>query len=290
MPKTLTKKPVVQTTGTTHSFVYNDKKHSYRFDGDRMTGVTTILGVVNKEALKLWYAKQALERVWAGRDMLKTMTDSDLRACLLAAVSGADDIKDNSASIGKEAHKWCELHDKGLQTSDDLNLTELAENYLKWKAENVEKVLFVEKPLFSIKEFVAGTPDRGYLMKNGQNLIGDTKFTGGIYDRLYFAQMTAYRMMFEEMADMTDTSIRLEYEDHVEEYASVQEYLQSLGDVKWNGGVVIRQGTPVPDQSDKLFPKREVNFKNDFEIAYSFDYKGDLSIFLSALEIYRRNN
>lgn len=273
-------------------FVYNDLKHEYRIEGtkdSRMTGNTTVLSVVNKDALKLWYAKMGLEAVWANRDKLKDMTEKELKAFLIDCVESADNRKDNSASLGKYAHKYCELVDKGMTPNADMEIISLAQNYLFWRANNVKKILFVEKPLFSLKYFVAGTPDRGFLMNDGKALIGDTKFTGGIYDRLYFAQMAGYRMMLEEMATIKGVAVRLEYEDHTENYNSVEDYLNSLGAVKWEGGVIIRQGTPLEDQSDKLWPKREKNYKEDFEVAYSFDYEGDLSIFLSAHNIYKKN-
>lgn len=271
------------------TFVYNDIKHKYWLEDSLMTGNTTVLNTVNKETLKLWYAKMTAEEVWANREKLRGMTDAELKAFLITAVESADNRKDNSASIGKYAHKYCELIDKGEKVEGDPEIVRLAMNYLAWRLDNVEKILFVEKPLFSIEHFVAGTPDRGFQMKDGKCLIGDTKFTGGIYDRLYFAQMAGYRMMLEEMATMQDVSVRLEYEDRVEEYATVQDYLQSLGSIKWEGGVILRQGTPIEDQSDKLFPKWDKDYKTDFEVAYSFDYEGDLSIFLSALNIYRKN-
>lgn len=276
----------------TKTFVYNDLKHEYRIESAknaRMTGNTTILGVVNKDALKLWYAKMGLEAVWANRNKLKDMSEKELKAFLIDCVESADNRKDNSASLGKYAHKYCEMVDKGELVKADAEIAELAQNYLFWRANNVKEVLFVEKPLFSLEYFVAGTPDRGFLMNDGKCLIGDTKFTGGIYDRLYFAQMAGYRMMLEEMSTMKNVAVRLEYEDHTEEYSSVQDYLKSLGSIKWEGGVIIRQGTPLEDQSDKLWPKREKNYKEDFEVAYSFDYEGDLSIFLSAHNIYKKN-
>ena len=40
-------------------FIYKDSNHSYTLDGKRLTGVTTILGVIAKPALIGWAARMA---------------------------------------------------------------------------------------------------------------------------------------------------------------------------------------------------------------------------------------
>lgn len=274
-------------------FFYYDPKHAYYLDGEKMTGVTTILdGVGDKSNLIQWAANQAaaiaimeaasIDITSFAKALARYPKLSSQAAMALdkafpgfkAARHAHTRIKDTAADSGKEAHKICELYETGETMVKDSWSPQAWHRfgiYRTWYDENVLKTHFVERPLFSRTHFVGGTPDGGFLLKNGQSLINDKKFKDRIYDSSPFRQMAAYRMMLEEMATDTSTPIRLDWGDRVEEYASPKEYLGSLGDVVWSGAVVLRVG------------------EDDFEEMHANDYQNDRARFLEALGLYRDN-
>lgn len=277
-------------------FFYYDPKHKYFLNGEAMTGVTTPLdGVGDKSNLIQWAANQsAAIGIIEGASMnaeefakkLATFKKLDTAAAqqldklfpgFKAARTASNRIKDKAADSGKEAHKLCELFERGELTPR--MLSEASEEgqrrfnlYKDWYENNIEKTLFVERPLFSSSLFLGGTPDGGFVHKDGRNLINDKKFKPSIWDPTAFRQMAAYRLMLEEMAADITTPVRIDWGDgKVEEYASPLEYLGSFGGVKWDGAVVIRVG------------------EYDFEEMYADTYETDKRGFLAALEIYREN-
>lgn len=276
-------------------FHYNDKTHTYRLDGERMTGVTTVLGIAgDKNNLIQWAANQAA--AWA---LLEAATvDATAFAEAVAQYHKIDtkaanelgkkfpgyeaarkrhtNIRDTAADAGTEAHLICELFERG-ETDALKNLPWTDEGkrrariYMDWYKENVEKTYFVERPLFSRSLFVGGTPDGGMKMKNGRNLLNDKKFKDYIYDPAAFWQMAAYRLMLEEMENDDETPVFLEWKDGTtEEYRSPKEYLGSFGGVQWDGALIVRVG------------------EKDFEEMHAETYEDDKRAFLAALEIYRQ--
>lgn len=275
-------------------FFYHDPTHRYFMNGERMTGVTTIVdGVGDKSNLIQWAANQAAltgimeaasMNIDAFAEAVAKYPKVDTRAAneldrlfpgFKSARTASNRIRDGAADSGKEAHKLCELY----ETNQAIKPTEAnteeairrARIYIDWYDNTIEHTYFVERPLFSKSLFLGGTPDGGFRTKEGRNLINDKKFKGAIWDPSPFRQMAAYRLMLEEMADDAGTPVRIDWGDRQEDYVSPREYLGSFGGVKWDGAVVIRVG------------------ENDFEEMYADDYETDKRGFLAALEIYREN-
>src|SRR3990167_4646463 len=222
-------------------FVYQEKgnRHNYFLDRVLMTGVTTILGVAGDTGgLQVWYGNLAAAKAFmtgtptgfkesyegvvkkfgklrseAARELDKL--HPEFKEARLAAMS----VRDGAADTGKNAHLLCEEFERGKLDvfKFDEAVVQRAKPYLDWYDENVEKTYFVEKPVFSRTLFAGGTPDGGFLMKDGRNLINDKKFKNSIFDPKPHWQMAAYRMMLEEMAQDTTTPVRLELDSGVEE-------------------------------------------------------------------------
>lgn len=273
-------------------FYYNDRTHTYRLDGERMTGVTTVLGIAgDKSNLIQWAANQAA--VWA--IMEAASVDAEAFAAAVAKYPKIDtraaneldklfpgfaaarkrhiNIRDSAADSGTEAHLMCELYERGetmVKESWSPEAWKRGQRYLEWYRQNVARTHFVERPLFSKELFVGGTPDGGFQLKDGRNLINDKKFKPSIWDPTPFWQMAAYRLMLEEMAQDETTPVRIEWKDgSVEEYASPKEYLGTFGGTKWDGAVIVRVGD------------------EDFEEMYADTYESDKEDFLAALRLYR---
>lgn len=275
-------------------FHYNDKTHVYKLDGQRMTGVTTVLGIAgDKSNLIQWAANQAAATAMLEADSidrrafvkeLSALKKLDTRSAnelgkkypgFEAARKRHMNIRDTAADAGTEAHLICELFERGdTEALKSGNWTDegkrRARIYMDWYKENVAKTHFVERPLFSKSLFVGGTPDGGMQMKDGKNLLNDKKFKDYIYDPAAFWQMAAYRLMLEEMAEDSTTPVFIEWKDGTtEEYASPQEYLGTFGDVKWDGALIVRVG------------------EKDFEEMHASTYEDDREDFVAALRLYR---
>ena len=186
-------------------------------------------------------------------------------------------VRDGAADTGKNAHLLCEEFERGKLDvfKFDEAVVQRAKPYLDWYDENVEKTYFVEKPVFSRTLFAGGTPDGGFLMKDGRNLINDKKFKNSIFDPKPHWQMAAYRMMLEEMAQDTTTPVRLELDSGVEEYKNPQEYLGSIGGLKWDGSVIL------------LLPPTEKEKEPEIKPIYRYAYEEDKNSFMAAVTIYR---
>ncbi len=280
-------------------FIYQEKNgnHTYHLEDKRMTGVTTVLGCVgDKDNLMQWYANIATAaafRVGVPDEFvlaLDALIEKDRNKKLSTDVARRLDrafpqwekarcapkrFSEQAAKVGQQAHELCELFERGLidpppPTYEEQAITR-AQAYVKWYGENIRSTLFVEKPLFSRKLFIGGTPDGGFLTNDGKFLINDKKFKGSIFSPHPFWQMAAYRLMIEEMASDGSTPMRLEYADgSVEEFASPKEYLASLGTVKWDGSVVI-----LVDETPEVRP------------LYRYAYEQDSQRFREAVNIYR---
>lgn len=273
-------------------FFYHHPSHKYYLNGVLMTGITTILKVAGDASnLIQWAANQA-----ASKAILEaTSIDITAFAKSLASYKKLDTpsareldrlfpgfksartyhltIRDNASDVGKEGHSLCEDFERGLDISSyPTEAQNRAKPYLEWYKNNVEKTYFVERPLFSSKLFTGGTPDGGFKLKDGRNLINDKKFKEYLYDPSPFWQMAAYRFMLEEMSSDDETQIKIDWGDKIEEYKNPKEYLESFGfvDVMWHGAVVIRIGT------------------KDLETMFCDTYTQDLEGFMAAHTIYRQ--
>ena len=158
------------------------KAHTRYFtqDGQRVPGVTTILGVINKPALVPWANKMGLQ----GIDTRKYV--------------------DRLASVGTLAHHWIEGL---LLTGKDPDLSEwsqeqqdLASNsvlkFLKWQGQHDIRVIETEKPLTSETYCYGGTLDILAEVDGSRGLI-DIKTSKAIYDD-HMYQVAAYHQLAHE--------------------------------------------------------------------------------------------
>lgn len=276
-------------------FLYREfrSKHDYHLYGNEMTGVTSVLKSAGDSSnLMQWYANlaaaaafgigtpagwhEAYEQVIQKYGKLNREAAYELDALFpqfKEARTASLRVRDRAADVGKAAHKACEEFELGRRDFSHLdeNVRKRFEPYPKWYTENVERTLFVERPVFSKSMFVGGTPDGGFVTKDGKNLINDKKFKEGIGSPHPHWQMACYRAMIEEMAQDTETPVRLELADGtIEEYTNPQEYLGSIGSVKWDGSVIL-----LMDPTMTVKP------------IYRYAYEQDLAAFKAALLIHR---
>lgn len=180
--------------------------------------------------------------------------------------------RDGAADLGTQAHKICEEFELGIldESKHAPEAIQRARPYLEWYTANVAKTLFVEMPLFSRSMFIGGTPDGGFQLKDGKNLINDKKFKGGIFGPDPYWQMAAYRAMLEEMWEDTETPIRIELDNEVKEFDNPRQYLQSFGETKWDGSMIAL-----------------IDEKKEMKPMFRYSYEQDLKAFLACLTLYR---
>ena len=82
-------------------FEFNKNTHTYTLDGKRLTGVTTILGIISKPALISWSSRMACEYV---RENLKDI--AELEPILELAEKAHTRKKDKAAQAGTDVHLW----------------------------------------------------------------------------------------------------------------------------------------------------------------------------------------
>ena len=88
-------------------FHFEPSTHTYTFDGKRMTGVTTILGVIAKPALISWASNQAVDYIVgksrATKDVFAvSVTKQELEEARTAFAKK----RDKAAESGTDIHDW----------------------------------------------------------------------------------------------------------------------------------------------------------------------------------------
>lgn len=246
-----------------HVLVFNpDGRPRYTIDGKAATGVTTILGSINKPALVDWAAKMAYQ------DCADNQYDPVTIATIIKEKDYAHKKKSDSAKdVGTDAHADVEKYIRwkmGETESFTINpeTAHIVQPFIDWAEGRVPvkkkthtydknsieivpttiKFLRAEQSVFSLKYFYAGTFD--FLAEiDGKKYICDFKTSTGIYGREYFYQTAAYRNAIGELGWGTDVA----------------------------GSIIIRSGKEG----------------NDLEVRYSEVYEQDFSAFLAAYVIYK---
>ena len=238
---------------------FNPNNHSYTIDGKRLTGVTTILGVIAKPALINWASNMAVDYIQKElaermkKDRIKGLDADERVSGFLNATSDIFDQarkayaqkRDKAGDIGTIAHERIEQWIKGVEYSTEMSeqVGKMVNNFTNWATENKVKFSASEIRIFSEKFWFAGTADMICQM-GGKTYLGDIKTSSGIYPEMW-AQCAAYRICHEEM----------------------------YPDIKIDGSLIVN-----------LTKDGKINVKtND-------DFVGYKKMFLSALVIYRQLN
>ena len=174
--------------------VFNEGRHIYTWAGEKVPGVTTILGRVNKPFLIQWSADMAAEHFLAAVKSGRTDFDAIHADARVAHAKK----RDASGESGSNVHGYAECFFKGLPLPE--LLTDEAkrgvEAFHKWLDEHHVKVLASERILFSQKYYYAGTCD--FVAEvDGKQVIGDFKTGKRIYDEARL-QTAAYQQALEE--------------------------------------------------------------------------------------------
>lgn len=230
-------------------FYFRDSSHSYFYDGKRMTGVTTILGILAKPALIPWAARMACEYIgarWKGGILFNKIGVAEILAAAQVAhtkkkEAGGEKGTDIHA-LAEEYIKHCIAENKGKPEEVIANKDKPIGKFIEWAQANDVTFLASEKMFYSKNLFVAGTADMLFL-KDGKRYVGDIKTFKKLWDRTPMYQCAGYALLAEEM-----------------------------GEQKFDGYCVLR-----------------LSEDGSFEEKWSYDVAGDTRAFLACVELYRQN-
>lgn len=232
-------------------FAFNEVEHAYYMDGRKMTGCTTILGVLAKPQLIPWAARMACEYVREYAPKTDSGEYIATEEILKEAQNAHAKKKEDGATKGTDTHALVEEYVKGcIELNKGMAMAPSQreiESFAFWAVKNNIKFLASEAKFYSKKLFVAGTADLIF-EKDGKKYLGDVKTYKKIWDRTPFYQCAGYALFAEEM-----------------------------GESKFDGYCIIN------------LPKERV-FNEEEDIKYSFDIEGDTAAFLACVTLYRQNN
>lgn len=182
-----------------------DKKKSYEEGGFiLMPSVTTILSLFESkklQELEKSMGKEALEALGQKAARKGTCMHAFLENYFICIKNGGDGDRCLMYTQKKSPDELRNdgLLDESINPGRDLFYNYMHEGYL----DRVNKVVFTEKFIWSIKHKFAGTADFGYLTDLMEVIIADFKSASGVRDeetlKKYEMQLAAYVIAFEEI-------------------------------------------------------------------------------------------
>lgn len=212
MPPTATQAPETRLQRRNYG-----RGHGYKLDGEKLIGVTTAIDVLDKPALRNWYAEQAAKRAIDEWDALAELPISERMERIRY---GARDTVQAAALRGTQ------IHDLGQKLADGLEVDVPAEHrgpveaYARWlDAWDVETIA-TETPLCHTQHGYGGTADLWGRVGKRDNAVCllDVKTGKGVYDETGL-QLAAYRysnlMQPEKGVEIETPEVDLVYVAHV---------------------------------------------------------------------------
>ena len=217
-------KKIVPLYGGSQHIEFDDEEHSYRWVEKNIhpPGVTSLLKILQKEALMPWAAKmtaatyRALVEDYVATEPFSSF--SDWREAFLKKQGGFEKkakaeyrlYSKRAADIGTLAHSYAEALGRGVAPPDISNWPDKAKKAVEKIEEFFEekaitgKPEFVERIVFSMKYFYAGTVDRVGAVE-GRKGVYDFK-AASYFDEPYVEykmQLAAYAIALEEEFGIT---------------------------------------------------------------------------------------
>lgn len=191
--------------------------HGYKLDGEKLIGVTTALDVLDKPALRNWYAEQAAKRAVDEWDRIAEMPVSERLEYIRY---GARDKVRAAALRGTEIHTLGEQLARGEEVDVPAEHLGPVEAYARWLDKWDVTPIATETPIAHTVHRYGGTADLwarvGKL--DGALCLLDVKTGKGIYSETGL-QLAAYRysdlMQPEKGAEIATPDVYASFVAHV---------------------------------------------------------------------------
>lgn len=183
----------------TIELVFDPQRHRYTVDGETVSGVTTVLKVINKPALVPWAAKMTAEHVASVLRPGIALDELEIKQLVDDAKFAHKKSANRSANLGALAHSWFEDYFSGFdpETPHNEELRNMTTAFLRFAKTHEIQPLTMEKRLYSPKHKVAGTADLTCMIE-GEHAVADYKTSkSGIYPE-HFIQMGGYDLCLTE--------------------------------------------------------------------------------------------
>lgn len=203
-----------------HGLKFYPSSHRYKLDGEWVTGVTTLLGVLNKPALPKWAAKAVAEYVAANRDAVEHLYAMGAGPMVASLKEIPWQARDEAAIRGTDVHDYAERILKGEEVDVPEHYVGHVESAVAFMEEWGIRPVLVEQCVGSREFRYAGKLDLVADSNKGPRAIYDWKTAkSGIYKETAF-QMVGYAFaeFYGEGGDekpMSDLGIEASYGVHI---------------------------------------------------------------------------
>ena len=189
-------------TGSTIMLEYDDEKHTYMVDDNKIPSVTKVIDSVTPKPLTDW-AATAGANWWIDNRDRRSRGGGDEEFLYNGIRNAYKEIGDTAKDIGSEVHKWIELYIK-VKMIDGETVTEYPdqvkvpmENFHKWLKTRTIEWLACEEKIYSKAWKFAGTVD-AVARINGKLCVIDFKTSAKVYKE-YYLQLAAYSEAISSM-------------------------------------------------------------------------------------------
>lgn len=211
----------IKTHNGKHEIAFTETGHSYKVDGVKKQGVTTVLKILDKPGLLQWAANKACDWIRINCETTEIIVQGMTHFVvteehLKLAKNAHNTLRDDAAGVGKKVHKWIEDHVGGRDNEIDMDMAVSVASFLQWELETKPDYLFSERVTYSEETDICGTTDCVAII-NGKRTILDFK-TGhpekeyDAYRRRYTGRIRAYSTVYMQDAFY---DIAIEEEDGV---------------------------------------------------------------------------
>lgn len=208
---------LIQSSKDNHYLTFDDEKHRYTLDGQRVPGATTFGkgGYPTSEALTGWmigqgsnYTAVKIKQLIEAKENPHYPTNEELKQIIKESKQAHRAVAEEAANIGTIVHDFAYLTELG-RTREALQMlsefedvpqwTEInngIKKFEEWKAGNKDVIVATEAIVASVEEQYGGKFDR-LATRDGKLVLSDFKTSNGFYvDQ--FIQLGAYSKAIKE--------------------------------------------------------------------------------------------
>lgn len=210
---------------------FNEDKHRYELDGEKLLSCTSVTGRFPKPGLKYWSANCAGDYIEENLEPGQKLDEVEISQLAEEASNAHKNVAHEEATVGQKVHEWVEdtirARIQGASIPDfprNKRVRSSCEQFLEWESEHDIDWIMHERPIVIPSEHghVAGTLDICCLF-NSDIMIWDSKAAKGLYPS-NLLQVTAYAKGLEFTQGIDVDGVGLlrvpknggEFETHIE--------------------------------------------------------------------------